>query len=94
MNDLDIKYLTRQEVYHFMLWFNNIDLQSRTQTKRTLGEETFQREIMGGLINGITLCQNIKVMTKIGLSVYCQKMHRIRKGFCPSKCERKILFIL
>ena len=24
----------------------------RTQTKRTLGEETFQREIMGGLING------------------------------------------
>ena len=25
----------------------------RTQTKRTLGEETFQREIMGGLINGI-----------------------------------------
>ena len=65
MNDLDIKYLTRQEVYHFMLWFNNIDLQSRTQTKRTLGEETFQREIMGGLINGITLCQNIKVMTKI-----------------------------
>ena len=38
-----------------MLWFNDIDLQSRTQTKRTLGEETFQREIMGGLINGITL---------------------------------------
>ena len=72
-----------------MLWFNNIDLQSRTQTKRTLGEETFQREIMGGLINGITLCQNIKVMTKIGLSVYCQNMYRMRKGFCPSKCVYK-----
>ena len=38
-----------------MLWFIDIDLQPRTQTKRTLGEETFQREIMGGLINGITL---------------------------------------
>ena len=45
----------RQDADHFMLWFNDIDLQSRTQTKRTLGEETFQREIMGGLINGITL---------------------------------------
>ena len=82
----------RQDADHFMLWFNDIDLQSRTQTKRTLGEETFQREIMGGLINGITLCQNIKVMKKIGLSVYCENMYRMRKGYCPSKCE--ILFIL
>ena len=40
----------------------------------------------------VSPCQNIEVMKKIGLSVYCENMYRMRKGYCPSKCVRIFFF--
>ena len=50
----------------------------RTQTKRTLGEETFQREIMGGLINGSKYIWS----TEDWLSYFQTLQHHWRKTYC------------
>ena len=51
----DLKFLHKRNIYYIIIISINCHghVFFRTQTKRTLGEETFQREIMGGLINGI-----------------------------------------